>query len=123
MPKKTEHQEANQFRQSVLLRIYRKYSKDEAVAVLIAELKEAKFKLGELTSENAELKDKVQQLLATKVERQKLTPEQLLDAQVIKLNNRLQKQGDELGKARRELDNWRNKYVALVMQLNQSSLP
>lgn len=45
------------FSDTILLKITREFTKDEAVKYLISEVRELKFRIGELGSENAELKD------------------------------------------------------------------
>jgi predicted RNA-binding protein YlqC (UPF0109 family) len=48
--------------EDVLLRIYRQYSKDESVTLLIDEMRKARFRIGELESENAERGDVIYKL-------------------------------------------------------------
>ncbi|MGN6435966.1 MAG: hypothetical protein ACTHMM_05505 [Agriterribacter sp.] len=107
------------FRNTVLQRIFRTYSKDEALAVLISELKDAKFKLGELISENAELQHTIQQLRAdARLPKIQLSKEDQLDARIVELNQRLGKRGEALGKVKKEVTLWRDRYIALKMKID-----
>lgn len=95
--------------QKVLLKIYRRFSKDEAVAELIAEIKRLNFRIGELTSENAELKHAAGQDRKTAKEWSK-------DELVADLKGRITTLETSKRKAEKDMQMWRDKYIALANQ-------
>lgn len=84
----------------VLQKIYRAYSKDEALAVLIAETRALQYELGIRKSENAELK-----AYLTK-EKQDWGK----DEYVKTIKDKLKKTQEQNAPLKREVDYWRTKY-------------
>lgn len=99
--------------QKVLLKLHRRYSKDEAVAELFAEIKRLNFRIGELTSENAELKYKLEN--PDGVER-KTAKEWSKDELVADLKGRITTLETSKRKAEKDMEKWRDKYIALANQ-------
>jgi hypothetical protein len=106
------------FDDTILLSLKRNYTQDEAVAYLAAELSKAKFRIGELESETAELRH-----LARLREVEKPAKLNKLEAQkdeyTATLIKRLQEKGIENGKLQKEKREWQQKYFNLEFQLKR----
>ena len=104
----------------VLLKIQRQFSRDEAIALLQAELAKAKFKNGELLSELAEVRDENKQLKKqVALQQPKLTKDDLKEQRFIELQKGLTTAGKTAKRLREEVDLWRSKFFDLQnKQLN-----
>lgn len=105
---------------TVLLKIKRQFTHDEAIAFVQNELSKARFNNGELQSEIAELKDVVRklnrELLKPKVQ---LSREDLKDERIVKLNKKLSEQGEKIKKLQKEVIVWRDRYFNIKNASNQ----
>lgn len=102
--------------EAVLLKIKRQFTKDEAVSVLLSELKSARFNNGELLSEVSELKnendtlkEKIKELeLQLSGSRLKLTKDDLKEERFIELNKKLVTQSKTIKTLRENMNAWMN---------------
>jgi regulator of replication initiation timing len=102
-----------------IMSIYRRYSKDEATKALFDEIASLKFQIGELKSENEELKHNLAE--ATKITK-KVKVKPLKEAQkeswyneVARIHNeQIKKKGDKIKKLEDDLLFWRNKATNLI---------
>lgn len=111
----------------ILLKLHRRYSKDETVNFLFKEIEQFKLKIGELTSDNSELKDNLS--LATKelallnkkkpTQNKKVAKEWNKDEYVLLLKNQLSQQAKQKQKLQKELEEWRNKAILCQLKLDK----
>jgi len=106
------------FKENVLLKIKRDYSKDEATAVLLKELSDAKFKIGELTSEIEELKGEIIKLRMIPTSNGKTKRQWLQDEIFTEVNETNKKNRKINNELRRELQTYKDKYFILLAKQN-----
>ena len=108
----------------VLLKLHRRYSKDETVNFLFKEIEQLKLKIGELKSDNSELQDNLSSatkelaLLNKKKpnQNQKVAKEWNKEEYVLLLKNQLSQQAKQKQKLQKELEEWRNKAILLQLK-------
>lgn len=97
------------FEENVLLKLKRKYSKDEYVSMLLKELSEVKFKNGELVSEIEELRR-----IPTSGGK---TKRQWLQSEIFKdVHNENKTLKNKVRQLSQDVDVWRNKYLLEVQK-------
>ena len=97
---------------TVLLRIHRQYSKDEAMKALFSEISFLKFRIGELASENEELKA----IIAGNVER-KTAKHWKKDEYVAELRRNLKDMHKIRLEFKKNYVEYRDKYYSLLAKL------
>ena len=114
---KSKHKKSGDFIERQVVKLQRKYSKDELVSFLTKSIKDKDFKIGELTSEIDELKYKVKNLNKSiskgeiKVARKELSKDKMNQLR----NNRLKKLKSEVERYKRANDE-------LIQRLNDSKV-
>lgn len=89
---------------SILLRINRKYKKDEEVNLLLQEISRLKFKVGEQSSEIAELNYRLKS-------KKDLSPEQ---KEFMRVNSQL----ESISRLKKEVNKWRMEFQTLIYKLS-----
>lgn len=102
----------------ILLKIKREYSKDEAVAIVLSELKECKFKNGELLSEIDELKSEIDKLRMIPTSNGRTKRQWLQDEIVVEVNKENKQFRKINSDLRRELQTYKDKYFILLSKQN-----
>jgi len=102
----------------VLLRIYRAYSKEEAVLLLKKEIADLNFNNGELISEVAELKHTINKITHEQdgLKRKKVWSK---DELIHQYEERFKKQRGNNNKLEKDLVEWRNRYFSLKATLEK----
>lgn len=99
----------------VLLKLHRKYGKDEALKYLFEELSSLRFKLGELASENSELSG-----LLSKPKEGKTAKEWKKDDYVKELKKLLDRARENKRQAEKDCIMWRDRYFSLLAESSKS---
>lgn len=106
-----------------LLKISRKYTKDECVAILQKALSDAEFKIGELKSERDELSAQLYAVKNTVIIEGAKTKKQWVKDDLIALLNEQLKHAKKINKdLQASLSEWRNKYLSIQAKNNTPSL-
>jgi hypothetical protein len=98
----------------ILLKLHRQYAKDEAMKVWLQEISSLKFRLGELQSENAELKYE----LSKPKEETKTAKEWKRDDFFAELKLQLHNTMISKRAARKDMETWQQKYFRLIGEIS-----
>jgi hypothetical protein len=104
------------FNDTILLKIKRKYSKEEAVAVVLKELSDSKFKNGELLSEIEELKTEIEKLRQIPTGEGKTKRQWLQDEIFVDIHNENKMLQGRICELKKELQVCNSKYILLQMK-------
>lgn len=110
------------FENNTLLKIHREFGKDEAVAVLEQELKQARFRNGELKSELEEVRHELAETKRLREEGVLKPLKMFTEEQVYKNKNKqIQDLKESVAKQKREASFWQAKYMAEIQKQQKPS--
>lgn len=102
----------------ILLKLHRRYGKDEALKYLFEEISSLRFQLGEMASENAELSDLLSK--PSEPSEGKTAKEWKKDDYVNELKKTIEGINKKKTQAKKDAIMWRDRYFSLLAKSSQS---